>query len=141
VTDRGRYSIDELAELGGVSRRTVRYYVQEGLLPAPLGVGRGRHYDSTHLDHLQRVKALQEAGRSLQEIRVALCGRPAEARAERRPDAARALRRSAWRRFELAPGVELHVSADSRLPAQGRLDELAAWCRQHFPHDPSEDSQ
>lgn len=35
-----------MAELGGVSRRTVRYYVQEGLLSAPLGVGRGRHYDT-----------------------------------------------------------------------------------------------
>ena len=32
------YSIVELAELGGVSRRTVRYYVQESLLPS-LGVG------------------------------------------------------------------------------------------------------
>ena len=41
--EQGRYNIDELADLGGVSRRTVRYYVQEGLLPAPLGVGRGRH--------------------------------------------------------------------------------------------------
>jgi hypothetical protein len=28
-----RYGIDELAERGGVSRRTVRYYVQRGLLP------------------------------------------------------------------------------------------------------------
>jgi len=36
-----RYSVGELADLGGVSRRTVRYYVQEGLLPTPLGVGRG----------------------------------------------------------------------------------------------------
>ena len=34
--EEGRYDIDELADLGGVSRRTVRYYVQEGLLPAPL---------------------------------------------------------------------------------------------------------
>jgi DNA-binding transcriptional MerR regulator len=40
--DTARYGIDELAELGGVSRRTVRYYVQEQLLPPPLGVGAGR---------------------------------------------------------------------------------------------------
>jgi len=33
-----RFSVGELAELGGVSRRTVRYYVQEGLIPAPLGL-------------------------------------------------------------------------------------------------------
>ena len=64
-----RYAIGDLAELGGVSRRTVRYYVQENLLPAPLGVGRGNHYGPAHLDRLLQVKALQEAGRSLEEIR------------------------------------------------------------------------
>ena len=37
-----RYGIAELAEAGGVTRRTVRYYVREELLPAPLGVGK-RH--------------------------------------------------------------------------------------------------
>ena len=57
-----RHAIGELADLGGVSRRTVRYYVQEGLLPAPLGVGRGRHYGAEHLEQLLKVKALQEQG-------------------------------------------------------------------------------
>ena len=57
-----RYAIGDLADLGGVSRRTVRYYVQEGLLPAPFGVGRGNHYGPEHLDQLLRVKALQEWG-------------------------------------------------------------------------------
>jgi hypothetical protein len=40
--------------------------------------------------------------------------------------------RSAWRRFELAPGVELQVASDIRLPAPARLDELVNWCRQHL---------
>ena len=79
----GLYNIDELADLGGVSRRTVRYYVQEGLLPAPLGVGRGRHYGRPHLDRLLEVKAWQEAGLSLVEIRA---GRPAPRR-RRKADA------------------------------------------------------
>src|SRR6266404_5771758 len=65
------YSIVELAELGGVSRRTVRYYVQESLLPPPLGVGRGRHYGSEHLARLLAVKAMQEQGMTLEEIRDA----------------------------------------------------------------------
>ena len=64
--------IQELADLGDVSRRTVRYYVQEGLLPAPLGIGRGRHYGPEHLDRLLQVKALQSAGRSLDDIRAVL---------------------------------------------------------------------
>ena len=142
--EQGRYNIDELADLGGVSRRTVRYYVQEGLLPAPLGVGRGRHYDRAHLDRLLRVKALQESGRSLDEIRVLLSPPPGMTRsgsgAAGRPGPAGAaalpippvIPRSAWRRLELAPGVELHVSNDITLPAPGRLSELAEWCRAHL---------
>ena len=34
-----RYAIQDLADLAEVSRRTVRYYVQEGLIPAALGRG------------------------------------------------------------------------------------------------------
>ena len=68
----GLLGVAELADLGGVSRRTVRFYVQEGLLQPPLGVGRGRHYGPEHLKRLLEVKALQEQGRSLSEIREAI---------------------------------------------------------------------
>ena len=125
-----RYAVGELADLGGVSRRTVRYYVQEGLIPTPLGVGRGDHYGREHLDRLLQVKALQEARRSLDEIRQLLDGGGAAARpvvAEARP-----LPREVWRRVTVAPGVELHVSGDVRLPSPARLQELAAWCRLHL---------
>jgi DNA-binding transcriptional MerR regulator len=120
-----RYGLDELAELGGVSRRTVRYYIQEDLLPAPYGVGRGPHYGPEHLEALLRVRSLQEAGRTLDEIR-----RPSTARERRRsvvvvaPPAV-----NAWRRIALAPGVELHVSGDTRLPSAAALETLADWCR------------
>jgi DNA-binding transcriptional MerR regulator len=121
-----RYGLDELAELGGVSRRTVRYYIQEDLLPAPYGVGRGPHYGSEHLDALLRVRSLQEAGRTLDEIR-----RPAPVRERRRlvapPTSPPVV--SAWRRIALAPGVELHVSGDARLPSAAALDALKDWCR------------
>lgn len=125
-----RYSVGELADLGGVSRRTVRYYVQEGLLPAPFGVGRGDHYGRGHLDRLLQVKALQEAGRSLDAIRRAIGdgGGPGTVLAS----PAAPLEREVWRRLTVAPGVELHVSGDVRLPSPGRLQELAAWCRVHF---------
>ena len=128
--ERGRYNIDELAELGEVSRRTVRYYVQEGLLPAPLGVGRGRHYDQAHIDRLLEVKAQQEAGLSLEEIRARRG--PSPGGSTPAPRLSQPLPRSAWRRLELAPGVELHVAHDIRLPASGRLDELVEWCRTHL---------
>ena len=130
MADEPRYAPDDLATLGGVNRRTVRYYVQEGLLPPPHGVGRGNHYGPEHLERLLKVKNLQEGGRSLDEIRRILTHKskknePVEQEA--------APERSVWRRLTLAPGVELNVSGDVRLPPPGKLTELAAWCRLHFP--------
>ena len=71
-----RYAVGDLAELGVVSRRTVRYYVQEGLIPPPFGVGRGNHYGREHLDRLLRVKAMQEAGQTLESKAAFPCALP-----------------------------------------------------------------
>ena len=43
-----------------------------------------------------------------------------------------AVSRSAWRRIELAPGVELHVGAERGLPSPSGLRELVAWCEKHL---------
>jgi DNA-binding transcriptional MerR regulator len=129
--DDRRYAIGDLADLAGVSRRTVRYYVEENLLPPPYGVGRGNHYGREHLDEILRVKALQEAGRTLDEIRnLRHPGR--RARTAQMPEVAEPLSRTLWRRLTLAPGVELHLSGEVRLPSQRTLHELASWCRTHL---------
>lgn len=159
-----RYGIEDLARLGGVSRRTIRYYVQEGLLPAASGAGRGAHYGAEHLARLLRLKALQESGLTLEDARGALdapAPRPlahhtrhgyrrewtAHAdHASPYPAAERAtsrvstpVARSAWTRVEILPGVEIHVSGSRRLPSPARLVELAEWCRTHFAAtDPDE---
>ncbi len=120
-----RYAIGELATLGGVSRRTVRYYVQEGLIPPPLGVGRGNHYTGEHLHQLLRVKAMQEAGRTLDEIRRApgkRGNRPVQP-----PVEDQLLPRELWRRVTLAPGVELHVASGVRMPSPAKIEQFAAW--------------
>ena len=149
MPDEPRYAIGDLADLGGVSRRTVRYYVQEGLLPTPFGVGRGNHYGPEHLDRLLRVKALQEDGHTLDEIRLAVHGQeiPHVAALRSAPFSQQSpLAPESWRRLALAPGVELHVAGDVRLPSAGKLAELITWCRQNFPSvrvgsDPSADPE
>ncbi len=128
------YTIAELAELGGVSRRTVRFYVQEGLIPPPMGLGRGAHYRKEHLEALLRVKSMQERGLLLEEIRLALSP------GKHRDEAPEPVTRSHWSRIELLPGVELHVSSRHQVPRPSKLHELAAWCRAHFRDKENEDA-
>src|SRR6185295_9245922 len=104
MDDAPAYGPDELAERAGVSRRTVRYYVQRGLLPAPAGLGRGKHYGEAHLARLVRIRELQEAGVPLERIAEQLEGRvPAPLPLPCAPQ------QSAWTRIVLGEGVELHL--------------------------------
>ncbi|HLM74968.1 MAG TPA: helix-turn-helix domain-containing protein [Polyangiaceae bacterium] len=64
------YKIDELAREAQVSPRTIRYYVQRGLLPAPAFHGRDTTYDRSHLLRLQVIKKLQEGHLPLDEIQA-----------------------------------------------------------------------
>jgi DNA-binding transcriptional MerR regulator len=63
------YSIADLARLTGVSVRTIRYYLAQGLLPASGEAGPGAHYGQGHLDRLRLTKRLQAQHLPLAEIR------------------------------------------------------------------------
>ena len=65
-------SLTELAERAEVTPRTVRYYIQNGLLPAPGTAGPGAHYDRSYVDRLRLIKRLQKAHLPLAEIRERL---------------------------------------------------------------------
>ena len=146
-----RYGVEELADLlnreisdprDEVSRRTIRYFVQEGLLQEPYGRGRGKHYGPEHLQRLREIRDLQKKGLSLSEVRdwLARSGRP-QAAAEAARSAVVQRPASAWTRLEVLPGVELHVSGRYRLPSPGRLEELAEWCRQSLRPGTTEDEE
>ena len=117
-------SIGELAHAAGLTRRAVRFYVQQRLLPLPLGRGRGRHYGRTHLEQLRRIAKLQEAGHSLDAIRQILAGAaPGEVPALRRrvrPVVAAQL----WTRVALADGIELHFDARRFIPGGAALSRI-----------------
>ena len=67
-----RFTLDELAALAELPRRTVRYYVQIGLVDRPIGAGRGAHYGPRHLEQLLATRKWQQAGLSLERIRQLL---------------------------------------------------------------------
>lgn len=64
-----QYRIAELAQRTGVTPRTIRYYVAEGLLPPPTGAGPQRFYDPNHLLRLEAIQRLKEQYLPLAEIR------------------------------------------------------------------------
>lgn len=64
------YSIGELAELAGVTPRTIRYYTSEGLLPPPDTQGKYARYNHDHLERLQLIAQLKSAYLPLHKIRA-----------------------------------------------------------------------
>lgn len=63
------FDLAELSDRAGVSQRTVRYYIQQGLLPSPETRGPGAHYGAEHLDRLRLIRSLQRDHLPLAEIR------------------------------------------------------------------------
>jgi DNA-binding transcriptional MerR regulator len=139
-------SIGELAHAAGLTRRAVRFYVQQRLLPMPLGRGRGRHYDRSHLERLRRIAELQLAGHSLDAIRRILAGAalgevPPPPRRRVRPAVAAQL----WTRVAMADGIELHFDARRFSPGGAALARARDLVRELFglpnikPHEGDDD--
>jgi MerR family copper efflux transcriptional regulator len=68
--------IGELAERAGTTAKTLRFYEQAGLLPAPERTPSGyRDYDEAVLDRLRFIRAAQAAGLTLAEIAEVIAAR------------------------------------------------------------------
>ncbi len=62
------FTLDEIAALAESPRRTVRYYIQAGLVDRPQGTGKGAYYTQRHVEQLLLVRKWQLAGLSLNRI-------------------------------------------------------------------------
>lgn len=71
------YPLSELCVLADLPPRTVRYYVQIGLVDRPEGETRAARYGVKHLEQLLLIKKWTAAGVSLERIRELLRGEPA----------------------------------------------------------------
>jgi len=66
------YSLQDLSDLAGVTPRTIRYYIAQGLLPSPGKAGPGTTYTDGHLNRLRLIRRLQREHLPLAEIRSRL---------------------------------------------------------------------
>lgn len=166
-------TIEELAGVTGVSVRTIRFYITEGLLPGPGARGKQASYSEEHILRLRLIRRLADERVPLAEQKERLAGltpadvrdllAEAEERQEERVEArdapspkeyiatllrqAKAARtrpstpppsapapparlaeagpdRQTYERWELAPGVELHVSAAAHSRQADLIDRV-----------------
>ncbi len=152
------FDIQQLVNASGVPRRTVYFYVQQGVLPPPEGAGLGAYYTEDHLLRLKLVPVLRNQGLRLDEIRERFSEmQPEEMRqllnAEeavqpvKPPQHAKALTPAvtqtdpfnpgAWDtrhcvRYQLPAGIELLVPNDLSPLDRQRLNQLLQAARQIF---------
>ena len=102
------FSLDELCTLTDLPKRTVRYYMQMGLVDRPIGETRAAHYLAAHLDQLLKVKQLSDAGISLERIAEIQNGEelPVPAKPKSPGDI------QVKSHVHVAPGIELQISPE-----------------------------
>jgi DNA-binding transcriptional MerR regulator len=99
------FSIDELCTLTELPKRTVRYYIQIGLVDRPEGETRGARYHRKHLEQLLSIRHWTQAGLSLERIRALLSGAAAPPVERERVGTV-----EVWSHFVVAEGVEVKLN-------------------------------
>jgi len=103
-----KYTLEELCRLSDVSVRTIRYYMQLGLVDRPFGETRAAHYVQAHLDQLLLIKRLTISGVSLDRVKEVLAGGDSPVQIKKRQPGAIEVRSHLY----IAPGIELQISAE-----------------------------
>jgi DNA-binding transcriptional MerR regulator len=107
-SDSTKFSLDDLCTLSDTSKRTVRYYMQIGLIDGPIGSTKAAHYLPKHLDQLLNVRKLSDAGVSLDRIRDVLSGEAPPVPPRQRQPGSVEVRSHLF----IAEGVELEISPE-----------------------------
>jgi len=152
--------LDQLAERAGVSPRTVRYYIQRGVLPAPEFKGPDTAYDERHLHALRAIKRLQEAYWPLEAIASALANKseaelrkiahgelpqlataPEEPKKPTPKPSEPKLASKRGERITLAPGIELWVEDGADRTLVESLVALSNAQSKHSKHSPASEKK
>ncbi len=114
-----KLNLQQLSERADIPGRTIRFYIQKGLLPGPEGGKRGAFYTDSHLADLLRIRHWQETGLSLDAIGGLLQARSEPPIAPVRPGAVEV--RS---HLIIADGLELVVAPERAGLTQAKLRQL-----------------
>lgn len=103
-----RYRLADLERETGVSSRTIRYYITEGLLQPAYGRGPSATYDPDHLLRLRMIQQLKDERLTLNDIKERLSHLTPDdiaiiLKVQLQPSA------EMWRRYVLHPDFEIAV--------------------------------
>lgn len=110
-----KYTIEELGEQTGFSRRTIRYYVQEKLIDPPIGHTRAGYYNDSHMQQLLRIKSFQEKGIGITAMRPLMKKETIEPVLPSR---------EVMVRYEIVPGIEVNVSREIETREPRKIFEI-----------------
>lgn len=110
-----RHSIEDISRLTEMPVRTIRYYIQTGLVSRPHGERRAAWYDASHLEQLLTIRKWQGAGLSLDRIREILAGNGLELSPPPRPRGPGSL--EVWSHLVVSDGLEVTLE-----PSRAGLD-------------------
>lgn len=114
------FRLNELCLLADLPLRTVRYYIQQGLVDRPEGETRAARYSRKHLDQLLQIRKWSATGLSLERIRELLQGGPVAIPERPKQVGAIQVRSHIW----LGPGLELQVIAEDAGLSPEQLRQL-----------------
>jgi DNA-binding transcriptional MerR regulator len=108
-----KYTFNELCTLVELPIRTVRFYIQKGLVTPPEGTRKGAYYTKKHLDELLTIRKWQRAGLSLERIRELLFEGITETGEIPPPRGRRPGDLEVWSKLFVKEGLEIHLEPRS----------------------------
>ncbi|MBA1336295.1 MAG: hypothetical protein HPY66_2730 [Firmicutes bacterium] len=147
-----KYRVGELSKKAGVTKRTVHYYVNRGLIPPSEGSGQNSYYTDNHLVRILLIKKLQERFLPLEKIRGIIVGLdyngviemlehtedasfedPANSNAKAHPQGPSL--GDVYKKIKLIPGLELHCSVDIFDKSMDKIELLVSYVRKLFDEE------
>ena len=122
--DDKKIKISEVVEQTSVSRRTIRFYVQQGLIDPPRGKGRGSYYTERHIQQILTIRKLQRQGAPLDQIKktkqISISSNPVN-----KPTV---FRQSVVIKIKIKSGVFLEIDTRNIQPTEESLQKIADFC-------------
>jgi len=100
-------TIDEVAQHLSMSERTIRSYVEKGVISRPVRMSGRAYYSDLHVRQLEKIQLQLDEGKTLAEIAL-----NRRLRSKGLPEAASNLQTVTVRLIPVAPGITIQVAMD-----------------------------